>query len=240
MHTPRHKILQTDNLLGSIRELVFGLEDSLVSTLGVVVGIAAGVADTRVVILSGVVLVVVEAVSMSAGSFLSSKSHREMLLQAIDEERHEIETEPEREREELVAMYTKRGFSPEEVGVLVKRITANKELWLEEMVAKELRINAADLEVPKKSAVVMLLSYVAGGVIPIVPFVLLQIRVATFVSIGVTLVALFTIGFIKGRVLSNDGVKSGAEMVAVAGSAALIGYVIGKGAGLVFGIDVTG
>jgi VIT1/CCC1 family predicted Fe2+/Mn2+ transporter len=58
----------------SIREIVFGLEDSLVSTLGAVTGIAAGTHDAYTVVLSGLVLIAVEAISMSAGSYLSSKS----------------------------------------------------------------------------------------------------------------------------------------------------------------------
>ena len=63
---------------GSIREIVFGAEDSLVSTLGAITGIAAGTNNEFVVVLSGVVLIVVEALSMSAGSYLSSKSAREV------------------------------------------------------------------------------------------------------------------------------------------------------------------
>lgn len=57
----------------SMREIVFGLEDSLVSTLGALTGIAAGTRNASVVILSGLVIVAVEAVSMAAGSYLSSK-----------------------------------------------------------------------------------------------------------------------------------------------------------------------
>jgi len=61
-------------IIVSIREIVFGLEDSLVSTLGALTGIAAGAQNTNLVILSGLTLVVVEATSMAAGSYLSSKS----------------------------------------------------------------------------------------------------------------------------------------------------------------------
>ncbi len=61
-------------VVSNIREIVFGLEDSLVSTLGALTGIAAGTQNAYIVILSGLVIVVVEALSMSAGSYLSSKS----------------------------------------------------------------------------------------------------------------------------------------------------------------------
>lgn len=61
-----------------VREVVFGLEDSLVSTSGVVVGIAAGTDDRYLVILSAIVVVIVESLSMAAGTFLSNKSEMEM------------------------------------------------------------------------------------------------------------------------------------------------------------------
>ncbi|HTM68870.1 MAG TPA: VIT1/CCC1 transporter family protein [Candidatus Binatia bacterium] len=237
MRKVHHRHLQ-DGLLTSIRELIFGLEDSLVSTLGVVVGIGAGTQDARVVILSGVVLVVVEALSMAAGSFISSKSHKQMLLQAIGEEEYEIETEPEAETEELRGMYKARGFTEPEIEILVRRITSDKKLWLEEMMAKELKINSTDLEQPNKSAVVMFLSYLAGGIVPILPFALLRVPDAMIVSTVLTLIALFAVGFFKGRMLAHDGWKSGVELVAISAAAALIGYGIGKGAGSLFGFAI--
>lgn len=57
-----------------LREIIFGLEDGTVSTLGVVVGIAAGTNDRYIVILSGLVVIFVESLSMAAGTFLSNKS----------------------------------------------------------------------------------------------------------------------------------------------------------------------
>lgn len=58
----------------SVREIVFGLEDSLVSTMGAITGIAIGTEDRAVIILSGLVILAVEATSMAAGSFLSTKT----------------------------------------------------------------------------------------------------------------------------------------------------------------------
>lgn len=71
----------------SMREIVFGLEDSFVSTLGAVTGIAAGAQSTYIVVLSGLVLIAVEAVSMSAGSYLSNKSAMEAEAEVLAEEK---------------------------------------------------------------------------------------------------------------------------------------------------------
>jgi len=234
-HVPHQRF---GKLFDAIRELVFGLEDGLVSTLGAVAGIAAGTEDGRIVVLSGLVLVAVEALSMAAGSYLSNKSHREMLEKRIEDERREIEEKPEEETEELCVMYRQRGFSEDEIGILVKRICADKELWLEEMMAKELRIGAGDLEEPSSRAIIMGASYVVGGAVPVVPFLLLPVDTALWVAIVATIAGLFAIGFVKAGATGRSRWKGGMEMVVVASLAAVIGYLIGKGVGILFGLRV--
>ncbi|MBI4457501.1 VIT1/CCC1 transporter family protein [Candidatus Uhrbacteria bacterium] len=238
MNNPAYLHNQRNGLASSIRELVFGVEDSLVSTLGVVVGVAAGTEDSRVVLLSGAVLVVVEALSMGAGSYLSSKSHRQLLETMIAEEKEEIELHPEEEAKELADMYRARGFSEEEIAMLIKRVTGDKKLWLEEMIAKELRIGAGELETPPKNAAVMLVSYLIAGLIPVAPYMLLPVATASLVAFGVTAAALFGLGFWKGRLTKNNGVRSGIEMLLVSSAAALIGYGVGRIAGSFFGLDL--
>ncbi len=223
-------------LLTSIRELVFGLEDGLVSTTGAVAGIAAGTGDGRIVILSGLVLIAVESLSMAAGSYLSNKSHRQMLLKRIRDEEWEIEHEPEKETDELRVMYRQRGFSPDEIDILVKRITADKKLWLEEMMAKELRIGASDLDEPRDSATIMGVAYIVGGGIPVLPFFFLPIGPATIAAVGASILSLIAIGWWKAGVTGLPKVKSAVEMLGIAAAAAIIGYLIGKLVGSAFGL----
>ena len=225
-------------VLARIRELVFGLEDGLVSTTGAVVGIAAGVQDSRIVILSGCVIIIVEALSMAAGTYLSAKSQRQMLERRIREEEHEIETNPEHETHELRVMYAHRGFNEEEIDILVRRITSDKKLWLEEMIAKELRIGGEQLDETKGAAMVMWFAYTVGGLVPVIPFMLLDVVSATIVAFSSTLVALFGIGLWKARVTGTDGLRSGLEMVAVSASAGLLGFLIGRLVGNITGINV--
>ncbi len=225
-------------LLDAIRELVFGLEDGLVSTMGAVAGIAAGTENGGVVVLSGLVIIAVEALSMAAGSYLSNKSHREMLEKKIADERRKIETRPEDEAEDLRVMYRERGFSEEEVAILARRITGNPSLWLEEMVSKELRIGMNDLVEPNSRAVIMGGSYVLGGAVPLAPYLLLPVDAALPVSIVATIAALYGVGYAKGRATGLSSMKSGGEMVLVASAAAVVAYLIGKIVGHVFGFTI--
>lgn len=80
---------------GHLREVVFGLEDGLVSTLGVVTGIASGTQNRAVIMLSGMVVVTVESLSMAAGTFLSNKTeidqHRSKFHRGRMGDGHEID-----------------------------------------------------------------------------------------------------------------------------------------------------
>lgn len=222
--------------MNSIRELIFGLEDGLVSTMGAIAGIAAGTNNGSIVILSGLVIIAVEALSMTAGSYLSNKSHRQMLEKRIDDERKKIEADPLTETNDLRNMYLQRGFTEAETEILVKRITANKSLWLEEMTYKELKIGAGDLEEPKSRAVVMGMAYIIGGGIPLLPYLIMSVRPALVVSIAATTLTLFLVGYAKGRAAGVNRWKSAWEMVLVASSAAVIAYAIGKAVGHFFGL----
>lgn len=101
-------------LAESVREIVFGLEDSLVSTLGALTGIAIGARSTYVVILSGLVLLAAEGMSMAAGSYLSSKSafETERLLHQHDGKEFDHESNPLRAGIVMGVCYFFGGFVP--------------------------------------------------------------------------------------------------------------------------------
>lgn len=98
----------------SMREIIFGLEDSLVSTLGALTGIAIGARSTYIVILSGLVLIAAESMSMAAGSYLSSKSasETERLLHKVDGKVYDHETNPVRAGIVMGVFYFLGGFIP--------------------------------------------------------------------------------------------------------------------------------
>jgi len=92
---------QKSGIIPFVREIVFGVEDGMISTLGVLVGIAVGTNNHFVIILSGFVIIVVESISMGVGSYLSAKSVREIVERKLEEEKMELTEYPEQERKEL-------------------------------------------------------------------------------------------------------------------------------------------
>lgn len=223
-------------ILHSLREIVFGLQDGIVSTLGAVTGIAAGVQNTSVVILSGFVIIVVESLSMAAGTFLSSKSEHEAKQRMLDEEAQEIEDFPEAETEELREFYEERGFSKEEIRILVKRITGDKKLWLEEMAFKELGVIPGSPPHEMRAAIFMGISYIIGGLVSIASYFFFPVSIAIPVSIGFSIIVLFGVGYAKGTLVKNKPVRSGLEMTLVSLAATALGYFVGRIMSYYFGI----
>jgi vacuolar iron transporter family protein len=220
----------SDLVRGRLRDAVFGTQDGLISTLGALTGIAVGTQSGAAVIIAGVVIVAVESLSMAAGSYLSSKSQRQYLEHLISEEKEAIEKDPEGEKREVWTMYRARGYREDEIGIILKRLLSDKKLLLEDMAHKELGISLEKLEDPLGNALVMGMAYVLGGLIPVVPYLILDVHMAIVVSILGTFVALFAFGGLKGRVVGQVWWRSGFEMLAIAGLAALVGFVIGRAA----------
>lgn len=224
-----HEVQDETSLRGklfrSMREIVFGLEDGIVSTLGAITGIAVGTNDSFVVILSGVVIIFVESLSMAAGSYLSSKSQVEVVERMLQEERAEIATYPKEETKELEEFYRARGFEPAEVDILVKRVTANPDLWLEEMAFHELKIIPEVKQTYAWDALAMWFSYIVGGSIALLSYFIFPVHTAVPVAIAIAVVTLFVVGVVKGSIVQTSKLKSGVEMVLVSLSAAGIGYL---------------
>lgn len=217
----------TGRILSYLRDLVFGTEDGLVSTLGALTGIAIGARDPKIVLLAGIVVICVESISMAVGTFLSSRSRMESLKALIQYELHEIRTDPEGERRELEEMYKKRGFPPEERDIVIKRMMSNEELLLEEMMLRELGIGSESFESPIQNGFVMFGSYVVGGAVPLGCYVIWPIHQALIISFGVTLMALFGLGALSSRFSQRRWWQLGGTFLFVGGLAAAIGYAVG-------------
>lgn len=218
---------QKFRILFFIREVVFGVEDGMVSTLGVLTGIAIGTNSHFVVVLSGFVVIIVESISMGVGSYLSTKSVREVEERKLKEEKIELKEWPEAERKELVEMYVKDGWPLTLAKKMALTASKNKSLFLQEMAHRELRIYPKKLKKPVQGGVSMFFAYIIGGSIPIIPYLFLPVSSAIILSIIATLIGLFILGSVTTKFTKRRWWKAGFEMFFVAGIAALVGYIIG-------------
>ncbi len=219
-----------------MREIIFGLEDSLVSTLGAVTGIAAGTGNRYVVILSGLVLIVVEALSMSAGSYLSSKSAREVFDRRQRQDGARLLQERVDDDTTFAHILQKAKLSRKDQKKVMTALGKERELWMKEVRRCEHRFAPAVSTSPVLSGVVMGAFYLMGGGIPLIAYLLWPVEQAMVPAIVITGITLFVIGVLKARYVQGHWLKSGMEMMVVSLTAALLGFLIGSIVSGSFGI----
>lgn len=221
-----------------MREIVFGFEDSLVSTLGVVTGVAIGSRSQFIVLLTGSVLIVVEALSMAAGSYLSSKSAQEIFEDRRKQDGSRMLQQRLSDNESFEDILRRKKFSKEQIVTVVNALTQERKLWIREVQRCEYRLAPAMSGSPIVSGVVMGIFYIFGGLFPVFPYFFLPVMQAVVPSLILTGVMLFGLGLFKARMVNGHPLKSGFEMTLVSLSAALIGYLIGRLVSSYFGIDL--
>lgn len=213
-----------------IREVVFGMEDGMVSTLGAVTGIATATGSYFMVALSGLVVIAVESISMGVGSYLSNKSEEDMNKRKVFEEKSELNKYPAEERDELRDIYLLDGWPKDLAETMADTASKDKKLFLTEMIYHELGLGGSHNSAhPLKKGVVMFFSYVIGGAVPLVPYLLIKnIYMAIPISIAATLIGLFLLGVGTTKLSKRKWWKAGLEMLGLASLAALIGYGVGQ------------
>ena len=208
-----------------LREIVFGLNDGLVTTLVFIMAVSAAVPTHLVLVVLGEVMA--GGVSMGLGGYLSARTAKEVLDKRIEVERYEIKHEPEEERAELRAIYQRKGFSGPLLDRVVSHLTANDERWHQAMVHDELGIVEDKPIIPWLQGLQVGLSFVIGGLIPTVP-VLFSLPQVRWWAYGLTALTALALGAIKARYTHKGPVRAGIEFLIVV----TIGTLAGVGIGL--------
>ncbi len=211
-----------------IREVVFGVQDGLLTTLGLITGIASATAGGRpTILLAGVVVALTGMVSMGTGAYLGGVSERDLKAAAIRKERHELSTQPEEEHGEMVAILQRSGVPHVQAQELARALAAYPRLWEETHIEKELGIPSQLPDAPIGDGIRMGATFLLGAIPPIVPYAVLTGAAAFATSLAVSAVVLAVLGLVKGRITSSNALRSGAQVLAVGAAAALTGYVLG-------------
>ncbi|MFA6511987.1 MAG: VIT1/CCC1 transporter family protein [Patescibacteria group bacterium] len=212
----------------ALREIVFGIEDGMVSTLGAVTGIAIGTQDHFTVILSGVVIIAVESVSMGIGSYLSNQSEQEVHARLLKEEEEEIAHFPEEEKTEMQQLFMREGWPKDFAQQMSEIASQNKSLMLKEMAYHEHGLNPQPTVSAVANGAKMFFSYIIGGLLPLFTYFFLTVTQAMPISIGITLVGLFLLGAYTTKYTHAPWIRSGVRMLILGGIALSIGLIVGK------------
>lgn len=219
------------SLLGEIREVVFGAQDGLVSTLAVVATVAGATNDQLTILIAGLASAIAGIFSMAVGEYLGSKSQREIYGAWIASERREVATRPLEAEAELAYLFAQEGLEPREARTVASIIGRHPDSLLATMVSKELGLIHDERDetagTPLRGSLFMGTSFAVGGVVPIVPFLFGAGLPALVWSTLATGAALFALGAAKSRWTHRSWFWSGAEILSLAAVAGGAGYLIG-------------
>lgn len=174
--------------LNWLRAGVLGANDGIVSTAGLVVGVAGATSHSGAILLAGLAGMVAGALSMAGGEYTSVSAQRDTERAALAKERFELETMPEEELAELEALYRDRGLSPETARAVARELTDTDALAAH--AEMELGIDAHRHADPWAAAWASLISFALGSVLPLAAITLPPpgVRIPiTFVAVVITL-----------------------------------------------------
>ena len=213
----------------SVREIVFGMQDGILTTLGIITGVGVAEGERSAVIISGFLALLAGALSMGVGEYLGRKAEREVVAATIEMEKREMASDPQAEFAEQVAYYKEKGFSSDEAQMIVRRLTQHPDIYLYEMVRDEFGIDPRVAEdAGLRGPLSMGASYAVGSLVPIVAFLLpLSMRFAIVASLACAVVGLFAVGFYAGTLSEKNPVIKGLEIVAYGCGIFALSYLAG-------------
>ena len=221
---------------GTLRAAVLGMNDGLVSNFSLVMGVAGGTGEPRFILIAGIVGLLAGAFSMAAGEYISMRSQRDLYEHLIERERAEIEQWPDEEQEELALIYQRKGLTHAEAELVAARLMADRTVALETMAKEELGLDPDDLGSPWAAAISSMIAFVAGAVVPILPFLAgAEGAAAVWVSASLSACALSAVGGGLAWVSGVNALWGSTRMVLVGGSAAAVTYGVGYAVGALVG-----
>ena len=212
----------------ALRAAVLGASDGLLSNFNLVMGVAGANLAPKTILLTGLAGLLAGGISMGLGEWISVQSSRELYLQQIHGERDEIATAPARETAELALIYQARGFDRATSRTMATRMMSNPDTALDAMTRDELGIDPSRLGGSAwEAAIVSCLLFMAGALIPVVPYMFLSGATAAAVSAGASAIGLFVIGGAITLFTGKSVLWSGLRQVAFGLVAAVVVFLIG-------------
>lgn len=213
------------SMLNKLRAAVLGANDGIISTAGLVMGVAGATTDTFALATAGIAGLVAGSLSMAAGEYVSVSAQRDSERALLRKERHELATMPELELAELTHLLQEKGLSERVAREAAQELTEHDALGAHADI--ELGLDPDDLTSPTAAAVSSLLAFAVGALVPLLVMVLVPASVRVMATVGAVLVALVLTGYLSARVGSAPAGR--AIVRNLAGGSLAMGITYGVG-----------
>ena len=214
---------------GTLRAVIFGVSDGLVSNLALVMGVAGAAGDHgSFILLAGIAGLLAGSFSMAAGEYISMQSQRELFERQIALERAELAAMPEEEEAEMAAIYRAKGFPEHEAASIAARLFENPEKALDTLVREELGLDPDELGSPIGAASGSFFAFAVGAAIPVLAYLVASGAPALVASLVLSLAALFAVGAGVSLLTGRSVLFSGARQVLIGAAAAGVTFAVGS------------
>jgi len=221
-HTERHFTSSA-----AVRDVVIGMADGLTVPFALAAGLTGAINSTHIIVTAGLAEIAAGSIAMGLGGYLAAKSDAEHYAKERERERREVAEIPHEEMREVAEVFQAYGLSEDETWPIVQALKRQPQNWIDFMMRFELGLEKPDPSRALISAATIAGAYIAGGLIPLAPYIFVaEASRALIFSVVMTLVALFMFGYVKGHFTGTRPTRSALQT-------SLIGSVA---AGAAFGI----
>jgi len=221
----------------TVRDIVIGMSDGLTVPFALAAGLTGlATATSGITVTAGLAEIAAGSIAMGLGGYLAARSDAEHYAKEHEREKREVVEIPEEEKREVAELFQSYGLSREESTPIVEALAKHPKKWVDFMMRFELGLEQPDPKRALASALTIAASYMAGGLIPLAPYIVTaylkhaNLATALLFSVGTTLIALLVFGFIKGHYTGTRPARSALQTALIgsvaAGAAFLIARVI--------------
>jgi VIT1/CCC1 family predicted Fe2+/Mn2+ transporter len=212
-----------------VRDTVIGMSDGLTVPFALAAGLTGAIAVTNLIVTAGLAEIAAGSIAMGLGGYLAAKSDAEHYDSEKRREELEIVEKTEMEKHEVAEVLETYGLTHEESATVVNALSKRPKEWVDFMMRFELGLEKPDPSRALKSAATIAGAYIAGGFIPLGPYILLSdLKTAFICSVAVTIVALAVFGAIKGHFTGTSRLRSSIQTVLIGGLAAAAAFAIAR------------
>ena len=212
-----------------VRDAVIGMADGLTVPFALAAGLTGAIDTTWIIVVAGLAEIAAGSIAMGLGGYLAARSDAEHYASERAREQREVREIPADEEAEVMQALQQYGVQPEEARPMVEALKKRPEAWVDFMMRFELGLERPDPARALWSAVTIGGAYALGGIIPLLPYMLLkQAPTALMVSSALTITALAVFGYVKGHFSGVPPARSALQTVLIGGLAAGAAFLIAR------------
>jgi VIT1/CCC1 family predicted Fe2+/Mn2+ transporter len=218
----------------TVRDVVIGMSDGLTVPFALAAGLTGAINSAGIIVTAGLAEIAAGSIAMGLGGYLAARSDAEHYAKEREREKREVVEIPEEEMREVAQVFHSYGLSPQESAPIVEALSKHPKKWVDFMMRFELGLEKPDPKRAFISAFTIAASYIAGGLIPLAPYIVslyvkeIRVPTALLLSVAFTIVALLIFGFVKGRFTGTRPMRSALQTALIGSVAAGAAFLIAR------------